>query len=597
MRVADYIMFRIVKLGIKQVFFLPGGGAMHLNDALASNKQLEPVLCLHEQACGIAAEGAGKLLGGPSACLVTSGPGATNVLTATLAAWLDSTPVFFISGQVKTADLKTGTALRILGVQEVDIISMASPVTKKAITLLNPYDVAYVFDELEIAALSGRKGPVWLDVPLDVQAMEIEPSNLRRFTPPESNELQDLVLAAEKTLALLRHAKRPVIIVGSGIRGSGGVSEFREFVEVAGIPVLTTWLGMDLMEDDHPLYAGRPGSIAPRWANFSLQNADLILVIGARLDMAMTAYSHENFARGAVKIMVDIDFAEIKKMRMNIHVPVEADAREFLINLNSQLKKIPLLPSYATWIEQIGKWKKRYPLLNKEHITTDGPISLYYFTHELSSKLKEGDVIASGSAGFCAELFLLSLRLKKNQRCFHNRGTGSMGFGLPAAIGACLASERTRTICVEGDGGIQMNIQELATLASMDLPVKCFVINNSGYASIRAAQHNYFKRLIGADASSGLKLPDLSMLAKAYGVPYMRIESGQDLALQLEKAIGGNGPMLCEVIVLSEEARIPRVASRLGVNGNMISSPLEDLFPFLDREELISNMYIPLLEE
>ena len=570
---------------------------MHLNDALAANQDLQPVLCLHEQACGIAAEGAGKFLAGPSACLVTSGPGATNVLTATLGAWLDSTPVFFISGQVKTADLKTGTGLRILGVQEADIVSIVSSITKKAITLLNPEDVAYVFDELEVAALTGRRGPVWLDVPLDVQAMEIDPSNLQRLITPKTIDFKNHIPDVDKTLELLANAKRPVIIVGSGVRGSGGVTELRTFINTAGIPVLTTWLSMDLIENDHPLYAGRPGSIAPRWANFALQNSDLILVIGARLDMAMTAYAHENFARGAVKIMVDIDPAEIKKMRMEIALPVVADAKDFLICLNKQLSTISRLPSYTEWVKKIAYWKQRYPLLSKEHITTSGPVSLYYFTHELSDILDEGDVIASGSAGFCAELFLLSLRLKKNQRCFHNRGTGSMGFGLPAAIGACLASDRRRTICVEGDGGIQMNIQELATLASMELPVKCFVINNSGYASIRTAQTNYFNRLIGADSTSGLKLPNLQKLADAYGVSYMKIESGKDLVTQLKKVINGKGPIICEVFVLPEEPRIPRVATRLGTNGKMSSSPLEDLFPFLAREELQENMYIPLLEE
>jgi acetolactate synthase-1/2/3 large subunit len=597
MRVADYIMYRIANLGIRHVFFLPGGGAMHLNDALATCKALQPVLCLHEQACGIAAEGAGKFLAGPSACLVTSGPGATNVLTATLGAWLDSTPVFFISGQVKTSDLKTGTGLRILGVQEVDIVSMVASITKKAITLLDPNDVAYVFDELECAALTGRRGPVWLDVPLDIQAIEIDPMALRRFVPDPPVQTESLALAADKVLELLSGAQRPVVIAGNGVRSAAGVDQFYKFIESAGVPVLTTWLGMDLIADDHPLYAGRPGSIAPRWANFTLQNADFVLVIGARLDMAMTAYSHENFARAAVKVMVDIDAAEIKKMRMDIRVPVVADANKFLVCLNEQLQHCAPLPTYSNWLNQIDLWKKKYPLLNKEHITTEGSLSLYHFTNVLSSVMVEGDVIASGSAGFCAELFLLGLRLKSKQRCFHNRGTGSMGFGLPAAIGACLAAGRTRTICVEGDGGIQFNVQELATLASMQLPVKCFVINNSGYASIRAAQNNYFKKLIGADSTSGLKLPDLQKLAEAYGVRYVKIESGKNLNEQLAVVMDIVGPVVCEVLVLPEEPRIPRVATRLGANGKMTSSPLEDLFPFLDREELSQNMYIPLIKE
>jgi acetolactate synthase-1/2/3 large subunit len=599
MRVADYIMDRLVQLQIKQVFFLPGGGAMHLNDALAARHEcLEPVVCLHEQACGIAAEAAGKLLSGPSACLVTSGPGATNLLTATLGAWLDSTPVFFISGQVKTADLKTGTQLRMLGVQEADIVTIVQSITKKAVTLINAQDIGVVFDELEAAALSGRRGPVWLEVPLDVQAMVIDPATLRRANKPTpvlpAPVAQDSIQQAVK---LLQGAQRPVLIVGSGVRSAHAEGLLMQFAEKTGIPVLTSWLGMDLIGDDHPLYAGRPGAIAPRWANFALQNSDCVLVIGCRLDMAMTAYAHERFARGAVKIMVDIDQAEIQKMKMDIALPVVADARAFLEAIYKELGKDAGLPSYAAWLKKIQDWRKTYPLLQPEHRKTDGPLSLYQFTDVLSDLLNNEDIIASGSAGFTAELFLLALRLKAGQRCFHNRGTGSMGFGLPAAIGACLAAGRRRTICVEGDGGLQMNVQELATLASNNLPVKCFVVNNGGYASIRSSQQNYFKRQVGADENSGLRLPDLETLSKAYGVDFLRIENGPHLKAQLQKALDHVGPLLCEVVVMREEPRIPRVASKQLPDGKMVSSPLEDLFPFLSREELQRNMLIPLLDE
>ena len=597
MRVADYIMSRLVELGVRHVFLLPGGGAMHLNDALALNEQLEPILCLHEQACGIAAEAAGKLLSAPTACMTTSGPGATNALTATLGAWLDSTPVFFISGQVKTADLKTGTELRMLGVQEADIVTLVSSITKKAITLREPTDIGWVFDELALAATTGRKGPVWLDVPLDVQGTEIDPTNLRRLTAQTTAHPVSLDEPVSKTLAMLARAKRPVVIAGSGIRIAGAESEFRQFFEQAGIPVLTSWLGMDLIEDAHPLYAGRPGSIAPRWANFSLQNADLILAIGCRLDMAMTAYAHERFARGAQKIVIDIDPAEIKKMRMDITLPVIADARDFLKSLNAALERGPGLPGYGEWISQISKWKEEYPLLLPIHRETAGPLSLYHLTDILSDEMDEGDVIAPGSSGFSSELFLLGLRLKRGQRCFHNRGTGSMGFGIPSAIGACIASGRKRTICVEGDGGLQMNVQELASLAALKLPVKCFVINNAGYASIRSAQRNYFDRLLGADATSGMALPNLEKLADAYGIPYMRIESGVDLRAMVQRALSGPNPLLCEVMAVPDEPRIPRVATRRLADGKMESSPLEDLFPFLDRDELRRNMYIPLIDD
>ena len=600
MRVADYIMERLASLGVKQVFFLPGGAAMHLNDALGKHPDLEPVLGLHEQACGIAAEAAGKVLGNVSACLVTGGPGGTNVVTPALGAWLDSTPVFFLSGQVKVADLKGDSGLRMLGVQEADIVTLVSSITKMAVTLRDAQDVAYVFDQLEHAALTGRRGPVWLDVPLDVQGTEIDPSTLRRATFEEQVDGTDsaaLEAQAREAMQLLAKASRPVIIAGSGVRISGAQDALRSFFERVNVPVLTTWLGMDLIEDEHPLYGGRPGSIAPRWANFALQNADFVLVIGARLDMAMTAYAHDRFARGAVKVMVDIDEAEIRKMRMEIAVPIVSDAGAFLKAANTVLDAGPALPSYEAWISRIAQWKAEYPLLQASHATTEGPVSLYQFSDTLSTVMQEGDVIASSSAGFCAELFLLALRLKRDQRCFHNRGTGAMGFGLPAAIGACVASGRKRTICVEGDGGLQFNSQELATLASLKLPVKCFVINNAGYASIRTSQAGYFNRLVGADATSGLKLPDLSKLADAYGVPYVRIDSGANLLRELEAVVNADGPVLCEVMVLPDEPRIPRIATRRLENGKMESSPLEDLFPFLERDELKRNMYIPLIGE
>ena len=597
MRVSDYIMHRLVQLGIRQVYFLPGGGAMHLNDALAANPDLEPVVCLHEQACGIAAEAAGKMRSGPSACMVTSGPGATNVVTATLGAWLDSTPVFFLSGQVKVADLKEGKGLRMLGNQEADIVTIVSSITKKAVTLRDPQDVAWVFDELEHAALTGRRGPVWLDVPLDVQAMQVDPATLRRAQPAPAAAPVSLGGPARQALDMLRKAQRPVIFAGHGIRMAGGEQLFRKVAEQLGVPVLTTWLGLDLIEEDHPLCAGRPGAIAPRWANFALQNSDFLLVLGARLDMATTAYAHERFARGAAKVMVDIDEAEIRKMRMDIELPVVADVKDFLEALSGQLRTAPALPDFEPWRARIAEWKQRYPLVLPEHRQLDGPVSLYNFTDAMSSAMDEGDVIATGAAGFSVELFLLGLRIKRGQRCFHNRGTGSMGFGLPAAIGACLEAGRRRTICVEGDGGLQMNVQELATLAAQKLPVKCFVINNTGYASIRASQRNYFNRMVGADPQSGLHLPSLRKLAAAYEVPYECIENAHDLQARLEHVLATPGPVICEVMVPPEEPRIPRVATRQGANGKMVSSPLEDLFPFLEREELRANMYIPLVEE
>ncbi|MGX1173695.1 acetolactate synthase-1/2/3 large subunit [Pseudomonas sp. R151218B TE3479] len=591
MRVADYIMNRLAELGIKQVYFLPGGGAMHLNDALGRHPDLEPILCLHEQAAGIAAEAAGKLTGGPSACMTTCGPGATNAVTATLGAWLDSTPVFFISGQVKTADLKAGTGLRMLGVQEADIVSIVSSITKGAVTLTDPLAVAEVFDELEHAALTGRRGPVWLDVPLDVQAVQIDPAQLRRAKLPPVAAAVDVSESVSRTLELLKTAKRPGIIAGSGIRMAGAVEAFNALIESAGVPVMPTWLSMDLIEDDHPLFGGRPGSIAPRWANFTLQNCDLLIVLGSRLDMALTAYNHAHFAPYAKKVVVDIDPAEIAKLQMPVEVKVVADVKPFIEGLVAGIKAAAL-PDYSAWRSQIAAWRERYPLLQPEHADDSEGVSMYHFTDRLSELLSEGDVIAPGSSGFASELFLLNLRLKKDQRCFHNRGTGSMGFGVPSAIGACLASGRKQTICVEGDGGVQLNIQELATLAAQNLPIKCFVINNQGYASIRTSQNMHFKLLVGADDTSGLKLPDLQQLSAAYGVGYARIDAHEGLDAALSEVLARSGPVICEVLVQVEEARVPRVMTRINEQGKPETGALEDLYPFLPRDEFNAQMAI-----
>jgi acetolactate synthase-1/2/3 large subunit len=591
MRVADYIMERLAQLGIRHVYFLPGGGAMHLNDALGRHPQLEPILCLHEQAAAIAAEAAGKLRAGPSACMTTSGPGATNTVTGVLGAWLDSTPVFFISGQVKTGDLKGNSGLRMLGNQEADIVTIVSSITKRAVTLTDPQAVAEVFDELEYAALSDRRGPVWLEVPIDVQSAQIDPAQLRRAEFPPYTAPTELTTSVAKTLALLKAARRPGILAGSGIRSAGAVDAFRTLAERAGVPVMPTWLAMDLIEDDHPLYGGRPGSIAPRWTNFTLQNCDLLIVLGSRLDTALTAYNHAHFAFNAKKVIVDIDPAEIAKLKMPLELSVLSDVKPFIEALDAAITANPL-PDYAAWRAQIAAWRTRYPLLLPEHADDRQGVSLYFFTDRLSSLLQEGAVIAPGSSGFASEIFLLNLRLKKGQRCFHNRGTGSMGFGIPSALGACLASGRKQTICVEGDGGLQLNIQELATLAAQRLPVKCFVINNRGFASIRASQTANFNLLVGADASSGLQLPDLRQLSAAYGVGYARIESHQNLDINLQAVLDLPGPVICEVMVYAEEPRIPRVMTRFNSQGKPESSTLEDLFPFLPREELAEQMAV-----
>jgi acetolactate synthase-1/2/3 large subunit len=393
---------------------------------------------------------------------------------------------------------------------------------------------------------------------------------------------------------MLKSAQRPVLLAGNGIRMAGADKIFLDVVKRLGIPVLTTWLGLDLIPDSDPLCFGRPGSLAPRGANFTLQNSDLLMVVGSRLDMAMTAYAHDRLARGAKKVMVDIDEAEIRKMKTPIHLPIVTDAGAFLKELLAQSGQVNK-EQWADWVKRCQDWKTKYPLVLPEHRDLADHLSMYHFSEALSDELADGDVIVPGSSGFAIEIFLLCLKMKQNQRCFHNRGTGSMGLAQPAAIGAAVASGQ-RTICVDGDGGFQMNIQELATVKRLGLPIKFFVANNDGYGSIRASQNGYFKRLVGADKSSGMTLPDLEAVVKAYGLPFARIADKTNLNGQIRQVLETNGPVVCEVMIALNEERIPRASSYLKPDGSMGSKPLEDLFPFLDREEFLQNMLIPTIE-
>jgi acetolactate synthase I/II/III large subunit len=601
MKLSDYVVQTIADEGVKHVFMLPGGGAMHLNDSLGRCPGIEYVCNLHEQASAIAAEAYARVTNNLGVAMVTTGPGSTNAITGLAGAWLDSTPCVFLSGQVKRADLKGESGLRMLGVQEVDIVALVSPITKYAVTITDPSTVRYHVEKAIYLARSGRRGPVWLDFPLDVQAAQIDAEQQRGFDPNDdranpTDQDADIDSKVDRLLEILERSERPVLLVGNGVRLAGAADRFVRFAECLGVPVLTTWLGLDLIGDDHPLHFGRPGGIAPRGANFTLQNCDCLVIIGARLDMALTAYSHERLARAATKVMVDVDRAEIRKMKTEIHLPIVTDAANVIDRV---LARIPSAGQFARkdWLARCREWRARYPLVLPEHRDAPDRVSMYHFSEALTEELAPNDVVTPGSSGFASEIFFLNYKVKYGQRVFHNRGTGAMGFGLPASIGACVASGRRRTVSVDGDGGFQMNIQELATVAGLNLPIKFFVINNSGYASIRTSQTNYFNLLVGADESSGLHLPDVRKVAEAYGVKTALIDRPQALREQVRRVLDSEGPIVCEVRVPADEPRGPRVASAQRADGSMVSKPLEDLWPFLERDEFLSNMIIPAIEE
>jgi acetolactate synthase-1/2/3 large subunit len=598
-KLSDYVIESIAKQGVKHVFLLPGGGAMHLNDSLGKCPDIEFVCNLHEQASAIAAEAYAKVTNNLGVAIVTSGPGGTNTVTGLAGAWLDSTPCLFISGQVKRADLMGDLAVRQLGVQEVDIVSIVQSITKYATTITDPNTIKYHLEKALYLAKSGRPGPVWIDIPLDVQGAMIDPEKQQGFDSkevPPSFDLHHLSNQVSQLIELLNEAERPVLLVGNGVRLADGQKEFLELVEGLNIPVLATWLGLDLIASNHPLCFGRPGSMAPRGANFTLQNSDLLLTIGARLDMALTGYAHDKLARAAKKIIVDIDQYEINKMKTKIELPICADAKDFIQELLKQKDKLNL-KNHESWIKRCQEWKNKYPLVLPQYWEQTEGVSSYVFSQVLAEELASDDVIVSGSSGNGIEVFLLVFEVKTGQRIFHTRGLGSMGFGLPASIGACLASDLRRTICVDGDGGFQMNIQELETVHRLNLPIKFFVFNNQGFASIRSSQKKYFGRLVGADATSGLTLPNLLNVASAYGLATAQISSSANLREQIRDILNSSDPIVCEVMVPTDEVRAPSLSSFKKDDGTMVSKPLEDLWPFLEREEFISNMIVPLVEE
>jgi len=591
-KLSDYVMDRIAAEGVQDVFLLPGGGCMHLVDSLGRHPRLKFVCNLHEQGTAVAVDAYAQLRGF-GAGLVTTGPGGTNALTGVAAAWLDSTACLFVSGQVKRADLKRETGLRQLGFQEIDIVSMARPITKYAVTVEDPLDIRFHLDKALHLARTGRPGPVWIDIPLDVQAAEVDPEALRIWAP-EVTAKPDLTEAAARTLELLQAAQRPAILVGNGVRPA--LAEFLALAQDLGVPVLTTWKAADFLPEDHPLWAGRPGTAGQRAANFTQQNSDCLLVLGSRLDLGQVAYMHDLFARGAKKIVVDVDPAELAKLKMDLELSVVADAGDFIAALREALPAHPQ-PLRQPWLDQVRDWKRRYPVLLPEYWQERGHVNAYVLMEVLSECLGEGDLLVPGSSGQSSELTCQAFRMGRGLRMLNSQGLGPMGFGIPAALGACVASGGARTVCIDGDGGFHMNIQELEVIRRLDLPVKFFVLDNQGYGSIRNSQRAYFQgRLVASDATSGLTLPNTLAVAQAYGMATARLESHDGIREKVAQLLAQPGPMVCEVKLDPDQATLPRVTSYQRADGAMATKPMEDMFPLLPREEFRANLYLPEVE-
>jgi acetolactate synthase-1/2/3 large subunit len=566
-KLSDYVMRFVADQGVKHVFLVVGGGAMHLNDSLSRCKDIEFVCNLHEQASAIAAENYSKATNHLGVALVTTGPGGTNAITGLAGAWLDSTPCLFISGQVKRADSMfrpdgTPLGVRQVGVQEVDIVSIVRPITKYAVTVTDPQSIRFHLEQALYLAESGRPGPVWIDIPLDVQAAPIDEINLPGFElPAPAGTAETLQSQVSEVIEALNRANRPMLLAGNGIRLARAEKEFLELVDLLDIPLETTWLAIDLIGDADPHFTGRPGSVAARGANFAIQNCDLLLAIGARLDRVVTGFNPERFAPAAHKVMVEIDPPELAKMGNSVRTKICADAGEFMRALLA--RKSEIRPKDAAertrWKERCADWKVRYPIVLPEHRVREGRVSVYNLADVLSDELRSDDYIVSGSSGSGIELFLLALRVKSGQRVFHTTALGAMGFGIAASIGVCKAGGGRRTVCVDGDGGFLFNIQELETVSRLQLPIKFFVLNNDGYASIRASQTNFFgEPTIGCDRRTGQSLPDIRKVAQSFGLATDIVADQSDLRSEVR---------------------------------------LEGLWPFLEGEEFHSNMLVPVIEE
>jgi acetolactate synthase I/II/III large subunit len=596
-RLADYVFQRVASWGVRDVFLLTGGGAMHLNDAVGRQTGIRYVCMHHEQACAMAAEAYARESGKIGVISVTTGPGAINALNGVFGAWTDSIPMLVISGQVKRATCLANygdkvNGLRQLGDQEVDIVGMASGITKYARIVMEPASIRYHLERAYYLATHGRPGPVWLDIPVDVQATQIDESSLPAYDSDEDRiEIDETELRrkCEEIAARMQTARRPVILAGSGVRLARAEAAFRGAICRLGIPVTTGWTAPDILPSDHPLHCGRPGTIGDRPGNFAVQNADLLLVLGCRLNIRQISYDWKAFAPGAYQVHVDIDAAELCKPTVRPDLAVHSDLRLFLEMFNDVLAASAYQPGmHREWLGWCRERAARYPVVLPRHRACGPPVNPYHFVDQLFERLGGGDTVICGN-GTASVVAFQAARLRENQRLFANSGSASMGYDLPAAIGAAVAKRGRRVICLAGEGSIQLNIQELQTVVHHRLPIKIFVLNNGGYLSIRTTQASHFAgNFVGEGPESGVTFPNMVRLAAAYGIPALRITRG-DCGETLDSLLEEEGPSLCEVMLDPAQGFEPRLTSRMLPDGSMVSSRLEDLYPFLDVAEARSN--------
>lgn len=586
MKLSDYVIDFLAEKGIRHMFFLPGGGCMHLTDSLGRSDKITEVSLLHEQAVAIATEIYASASEQVGAALVTTGPGGTNTVTGVLSAYQDSVPCIFISGQVKTSDLKSRFGLRGMGTQEAGIVEIVDTITKYAVMVMDKEQIRYHLERAWYEATTGRKGPVWIDIPLDIQGAQINPEELEGFEiPNKSYECTEKEVA--DAVRLINEAKRPLIMTGNGLMYCQ--KDFHELANLLQIPIIPSWKFADLIPNDHPLYIGRCGTLGERAANFAMQNADLILTLGCRLDYSMTSYDRKKWAPKAKKIIVEIEKNEIDKLEIPVDLPIVCDVRNFIHKILNKKEEIHQ-QDISDWQMKINEWKRKYPVVTDKFYDDTNGLSMYAAVAEVAKRLNENAVIVPSSAGTVAEIVFQSIQLKQGQKLRTNNGLGSMGYELPGAIGAHMATGR-EVVTFAADGGIQMNIQELATIVGRKLPIKIFLICNGGYASIQNMQRNHFEGYyVASNEASGLFIPDMEKVGAAYGLPVCTASKVSELAEAIENTLAVEGPAMCIMNVSPMSLVEPRSATQVMPDGSIRSSSLENQYPFLSDEELAENM-------
>jgi acetolactate synthase-1/2/3 large subunit len=594
MRVADFVT-QTVKKYSDTIYMVTGGGAMHLNDAFG-RCGINIVFCHHEQACSIAAEAHARVSNKIQFINVTTGPGGINALNGVFGAWTDSIPMLVISGQVKRettiSHYGENGGWRQLGDQEADIIPIVKNITKYAVSVVDANEISYHLEKAIYLAQNGRPGPCWIDIPLDIQAMLIDETNLKQFIPESKTPLQ-FESEFNNLIQLIRNAKKPVLYLGAGVHLSGMKNQVIELAELLNIPIVTTFNSHDLIPDEHPLYVGRPGTIGNRAGNFVAQNSDLVIVLGSRLNIRLVSYNWKSFAPRAVKVGIDIDEKELNKPTCTFDLKFIMDLKDFIPRLKDLAIKKELHSSlnFKEWISWSKKKLYQYPVCLPEYWKKTAKVNPYCFVDELSDQTDEGELIVCANGTACVTTFQ-GIKVKKDQRIFHNSGCASMGYDLPAAIGTFYANPKAkRIICLAGDGSIMMNLQELQTIAGYNLPIQIFILNNQGYHSIRQTQHNFFKdNIVGCGTESGLTFPDFEKVATAFHFPYFRIENHKELKENLGTIMKTKGRFICEIELDLEQQFSPKLSSKKLDDGTMVSPSLEDMWPFLSPEESKENM-------